>query len=62
MGPAQLGHPLVEGRPGRKAGRGAGASGAGCPRQRAGEHRGVQGPRARQQALGLEGGRLLESE
>ena len=63
MGPGQLGHPVAEGYPGRQAGRGAATVGAGRPRRRAGEHRGVQGPRARRQApggkaLGLEGGPL----
>src|ERR671920_520760 len=52
MGPDQLGYPVVEGHPWRQAGRGAATASAGHPRQRAGEHRGVQGPRARRQAPG----------
>jgi len=52
MGSDNLGHPVVEGRPGRQAGRGTATAGAGRPRQRAGERRGVQGPRTRRQAPG----------
>ena len=50
MGPGQLGYSMAEGRLRRQAGRGAATGDAGRPRQRAGEHRGVQGPRARRQA------------
>ena len=57
-GADQLGYPLVGRHPGRQAGRGAATVGAGRPRRRAGEHRGVQGPRARRQAPG---GRLSGS-
>jgi hypothetical protein len=50
MGSDQLGYPVAEGRLWRQASRSTATVGTGRPRQRAGEHGGVQGSRARRQA------------